>query len=145
MSQLITAVITIIIIPLFLSLFSYASFIPIFPFFFILRDAICQQLKTEAEERKDLMVHLHLRVCSQIPLPLLFPFHAASISLPWPPSSLSRQERGECGGAPCRVVYDKAFLQKADAVVIRPTVHRLPRARTPSQLWILFSVEAPTR
>ncbi|XP_037780279.1 alpha-(1,3)-fucosyltransferase C-like [Penaeus monodon] len=56
----------------------------------------------------------------------------------------SRQERGECGGAPCRVVYDKAFLQKADAVVIRPTVHRLPRARTPSQLWILFSVEAPT-
>ncbi|XP_047470179.1 alpha-(1,3)-fucosyltransferase C-like isoform X2 [Penaeus chinensis] len=54
------------------------------------------------------------------------------------------QERGECGGAPCRVLYDKAFLREADAVVIRPTVRRLPRARTPRQLWVLFSVEAPT-
>ncbi|XP_063609079.1 alpha-(1,3)-fucosyltransferase C-like [Penaeus indicus] len=56
----------------------------------------------------------------------------------------SRQERGECGDAPCRVLYNKAFLREADAVVIRPTVHRLPRVRTPSQLWVLFSVEAPT-
>lgn len=82
----------------------------------------------------------HWRVCSPcLPLPSGFtPFL-------WPPSSLSRQERGECGGAPCRVVYDEAFLREADAVVIRPTVRRLPRARSPSQLWVLFSVEAPTR
>ncbi|XP_042884244.1 alpha-(1,3)-fucosyltransferase C-like [Penaeus japonicus] len=55
----------------------------------------------------------------------------------------SRQRRGECEHT-CRVVDDSAFLTRADAVVLRPSVRRLPPSRTPNQLWVAFSVEAPT-